>query len=681
MLALALSGCSGGGSASSALPATRGAAPAADVTGPGATPAVGAAGIAAAAAPTGAPILKRSAQAVGVAAPIATGGAVLGADDFSADTAGSPPGGWTTLAGQPVVCTGPQGTRQLCLPAGSANASVAGSGGWTNYHVDSTVTISGTPAGGGASLLGRIQPNGNFYEFEVRPDVNGSGQWFWYIWNFNGQWTLLGGQALASPPGSTFAMRFDLNGSQLSGYIGASAASLVPLGSITDQSYVAGGVGVRNFGATAADFGAVTVTSDGGAASGTTASAPPTTMNPQPGSAAPSSLPTEVPRSAGAFIAGTGINMHTGSFGGPYTANMPLMDSLVTGLGIKLIRDGMSPYQPTICAENARYGAAGIKLNVVMDPIYTTADLQRWSACVGAGVIGSVEGWNEYDLTHPASDTNWPATLQNAQRSIYGTVKSQLGGVAVLGPALTTGAAASAVGDLSAVEDFGNAHAYYNGHFPENGGYGSNNYGSIAAILGFSATTSASRQMTVTETGYGTAGGSGNVSENVQAKYILRDMLSLQNAGAAKVFWYELIDEGTPPFGGFGLLRSDLSPKPSYTALKSLLSVLADPSTSSPAAPLAYTLGGSTANVEHALFQKSDGTYALALWLGVASSNPNTGADLAVNPQSLTVTLSRSFTATLQTINANGNLQAQVLPTGTSVAFPVTDQVQVLTFK
>ena len=264
------------------------------------------------AAPTGAPVLAVGRPAV--AAPIARA-ARCSAPTISArirpvrrPAVGRP------SAGQPVVCTGPQGTRQLCLPAGSANASVAGSGGWTNYHVDATVTISGTPAGGGASLLGRIQPNGNFYEFEVRPDVNGSGQWFG---GTSGTSTASGtcsaGKPLASPPGPTFAMRFDLNGSQLSGYIGASAASLVPLGSITDQSYVAGGVGVRNFGATAADFGAVTVTSDGGAASGTTASAPPTTMNPQPGSAAPSSLPTEVPRSAGAFIAGTGINMHTGA--------------------------------------------------------------------------------------------------------------------------------------------------------------------------------------------------------------------------------------------------------------------------------------------------------------------------------------------------------------------------------
>lgn len=613
----------------------------------------------------------RALASAGIAAPIAVGGSLLAADDFSTDAPGSAPGGWSTLSGTPTVCAGAANARQLCLPAGDVDATTTGSADWTDYRIDTVVTVGNTSAGG-VGLLGRVQPDGKFYEMEVRPEVGGTGRLWWYIWNFDGgKWNLVAGKALAAPPGPTFALRFDLRGSQLSAYMGSSVATLAPLGGGTDASYASGAVGVRNFGGLTAAFGPVRVTGVAGGAA---------VVDPTSGTDG-GSLQAETPRSAGAFVAGAGVNMHTGDFNSAYNANVPLLETLTRNLGVKLIRDGMSPDQPSVCAENARFGAAGIKLSVTMDPSTGISDLQRWSACVGSGVISSVEGWNEYDLTHPAGEGGWPGTLQNAQRALYADVKSKFGGVPVIAPVVTTSAAASAIGNLAPYADFGNAHVYYGAHYPENGGYGSNDYGSIGYVLGFAGGPTGSKPIAVTETGFGTDIGGGYVSEAVQAKYMVRNLLAIANAGVSKIMIYEMIDDGSAPFAKYGLLHADLSTKPSYNALKGLLSVLSDSASGAPGTPLSYALGGSTTNLRHALFQKSDGTYALALWLGVPSSDPNSGADIGVAPQPISVALGRSIAPTLASFDATGNLRTQTLPTGSTVSLEATDQVQILTFR
>ncbi|UBF27172.1 hypothetical protein K9N68_04180 [Kovacikia minuta CCNUW1] len=118
-----------------------------------------------------------------------------------------------------------------------------------------------------------------------------------------------------------------------------------------------------------------------------------------------------------------------------------------------------------------------------------------------------------------------------------------------------------------------------------------------------------------------------SVSEAVQGKYIPRLFLENYNQGIVRTFSYELIDERsntTNSEDNYGLLRADGSPKPAFTALQNLISLLNDPSeTSATFTPgsLDYTLSGSTQNVEHTLLQKSNGDFYLVLWQEVPSTD------------------------------------------------------------
>jgi hypothetical protein len=75
------------------------------------------------------------------------------------------------------------------------------------------------------------------------------------------------------------------------------------------------------------------------------------------------------------------------------------------------------------------------------------------------------------------------------------------------------------------------------------------------------------RPLWYTEVGWWS--GEGGVSEQTQADYLARTYAIALSEGVSKVFWYAFIDAGSTPGydqDHFGLLRPDLSPKPSYAA-------------------------------------------------------------------------------------------------------------------
>ncbi len=392
-------------------------------------------------------------------------------------------------------------------------------------------------------------------------------------------------------------------------------------------------------------------------------------------------LPQVTALSAGAFVHGFGVNMHNAFYGTGYTKNVPLVESLVTTVGAAVVRDGMSPGQNNVCAEDAALGANGIRFDFIATTTTTPSEIQSWLHCVGSKYVISVEGPNEYDIDHPPSDPNWVKTLTAAQESIFATVRAHDPELYVLGPAVTTASAAKALGNLSAYLDDGNAHVYFNGYNPGNTGYGQGGYGSIPYALSAVSSISGSKPMFVSETGFGTAGGAGQVSEAVQAKYMPRLMLEMAKDGVPEDITYELIDEGGAPFSNYGLLRSDLSVKPAYYAVESLIWVMYDSGQTMPGT-LGIGLSGQTSNVASLLFRKSDGSYALALWLEVESSDPNTGQNINVPPQNVTLQFARTLLSpTLYTYNGASQFQATPLQPASSYSLSVSDAVEVLRFK
>jgi hypothetical protein len=138
-----------------------------------------------------------------------------------------------------------------------------------------------------------------------------------------------------------------------------------------------------------------------------------------------------------------------------------------------------------------------------------------------------------------------------------------------------------------------------------------------------------------------------------------------------------LIDD---PIGNWGLLTGSFSPRPAYTAIKNVLSLLKDVNFAQPG-KLSYALDGQTQNVYHLLLQKSDGTFYLAIWLGVPGAdpdNPSTIYDVA--PQNVTLRASTPVAgATTYVLDDSGSMtSASAELTNGSLPVTVTDRITLI---
>lgn len=84
----------------------------------------------------------------------------------------------------------------------------------------------------------------------------------------------------------------------------------------------------------------------------------------------------------------------------------------------------------------------------------------------------------------------------------------------------------------------------------------------------------------------------------------------------------------------YGWVKSSGLTQPSYETCKRLFALLADPGPRHATTPLAYSVTGNATDVMHVLFQKRDGRYILAIWVGVYADT--TRAVNIVLPSSIT---------------------------------------------
>lgn len=102
------------------------------------------------------------------------------------------------------------------------------------------------------------------------------------------------------------------------------------------------------------------------------------------------------------------------------------------------------------------------------------------------------------------------------------------------------------------------------------------------------------------------------VDEQAQARFTVRATLIAARAGASAVFWYTLRDgpnpSAFPPEDAFGLLHHDSSPKPVYTALAAMMTVLGDSSAQTDAAPITISRDA------RAIVFRGNGKTTVAAW-------------------------------------------------------------------
>jgi len=296
----------------------------------------------------------------------------------------------------------------------------------------------------------------------------------------------------------------------------------------------------------------------------------------------------------------------------------------------------------------------------------------------------SLEPFNEYNNSDTNNNNpNWDDVVRAATSYLHDQTHAAFGlAVKILGPAMIgkdLATAAPKVGDISANINFGNLHSYYGGDNPESnypdeastfvkGTCSSlalldNPAGTFDKRLALLATCmSKDKPVVITEMGYHndpTSTTHKYTSERAAGIYMPRAYLEAFRIGIKKTYAYELYDEpGTdPPYEQhFGFYREDGTKKPSAIAVHRLTKLLADAgATRNSFAPgkLNFTLTGTAEamnNLHKILFQKSDGSFWLALWEGVSvwkvGATTDHEGNLSPSDQSLTLALSSAANAT-----------------------------------
>jgi hypothetical protein len=277
--------------------------------------------------------------------------------------------------------------------------------------------------------------------------------------------------------------------------------------------------------------------------------------------------------------------------------------------------------------------------------------------------------------------------LRNFTVVLYTKAKAdeKLKNLPIIGPSLTSLEAYKAVGSLDPYLDYVNLHMYQGYHYPGINGTDADGTLSVTWFLNKLARiqSPSGKSVQATESGYHTFGPPNAISEEADGKYAIRVFAEFFRRGVYRSSKYELIDEGQPgPEGNFGLLRKDLSEKPSFRAMKSLISILSDKGPSFEPNTLNYTIGGSTNNIRQILFQKRTGDFYLMVWLEVASWDTPTHSNLYPPPQQVVLALQENkaiSSATLYAFNNTADVNTFNLSIADNqVTFNVTDKISIL---
>jgi hypothetical protein len=123
-----------------------------------------------------------------------------------------------------------------------------------------------------------------------------------------------------------------------------------------------------------------------------------------------------------------------------------------------------------------------------------------------------------------------------------------------------------------------------------------------------------------------------------------------------------------------GLITYAGTAKPQFNSLSALLQLLDDTGPSFTPIPLGLTLSGATSHVHSLLFQKSEGTYYVVLWLGVSLWDLSTKTVVTPAPQTVTIKAQRpQGRATLSTFSMTTGALQQTRPSfNGSVSVSVT---------
>lgn len=381
--------------------------------------------------------------------------------------------------------------------------------------------------------------------------------------------------------------------------------------------------------------------------------------------------PLVTAHSARAFGDSVGVNVHLSWLNTSY-GDFNTLQARLRELGVRYVRDGLCATCEYQIDRLKRLAAAGIRAHIII------GDLARGSGMMQENLrairnrlreaVISVGAPNEPNLS---GDPQWIAKARAYQQELYVRVKSDpaLAALQVLGPAVGWPASPGDLGNLSPLLDRGNFHPYPGGNPP---------YHNLGPERFRAAGVSGTKPVVATELGYhsdlATTSGHLPASERAIAFYMPRAVLEGYVGGVERTYIYQLADpwpDASRPGGlelmenRFGLLRSNLSPKPSFLALRNLLgAVNADSPPVDAPGGLRLALEGAGPDVRQLLLRSADGSYSLVLWRTAAVWDPASRSDLSPAADPLEVVLGQpvALARRFEPVVSGAELQRWVSP-------------------
>ena len=404
------------------------------------------------------------------------------------------------------------------------------------------------------------------------------------------------------------------------------------------------------------------------------------------GQARAASTPVVTPLSAAGFRNSIGVNTHVGytdtSYGNWSGVLAALQQLGVTHVRDLLIDNGVSSYMQQWTSNIQAAASDGIHFDFVMpEPgaaLGSVSDLVSMLAGPLRSAVDSVEDPNEYDLAD--TSLTWGTTLSSYDQSVASAVRSApaLGGVPLIGPSLVNGGSYQTLGNQSQYLDEGNIHPYQAG-MPQ--------LSFIQQALANEASVAGSKPTVVTEFGDSNAlnspaGGYPPVSQHAAADYILRTYLLDYMAGIPRSYAYELVNEQadaglTNIENNFGLMNSDLTPKPAYTALRNLLQTIGTPAAPASLVPIQLGISSPASTLKYLLLQTDATHYQLVLWNDVSVWNSDTRQDVPVSPVTATISAPQVAGASLVRPLVSNSASAVTVRSG-SMSVPVQADPEVI---
>ena len=381
------------------------------------------------------------------------------------------------------------------------------------------------------------------------------------------------------------------------------------------------------------------------------------------------------------FIDSIGVNTHLDFTNSSYS-NLTAVENAINYLGVKNLRD--SANSSADLGANGLWqqvaNATGAKFDAYLgEGSVSTMESGLANAVTLAkqGIVNFIEGGNEEDQSYAISLGNSLSKTAAYQVTVYETAHAL--GIPVINMSFGTGWSKATgdygtVGNLAADADYANDHVYF--------GTGNSPLASIQALNSDAQLAANGETVINSEMGWYTTGSttdSSNVSVTVQAKYMLDGLLDAYQAGDAKTFLYELMDEqsnSSNSEANFGLFYADGSPKPAATALHNMITLLSDSGTTATSFTpdaLSYSLSGTLSTDHTMLMEKSDGTYWLAIWNEARLSGPTSPTDISVPNHIVTLSLASAAGEVTVYDPMSGTSSVQMASDTSSVSISVPD--------